>query len=124
MKEVVMLKFSKEKLFNNKLLRQYDENGQLGFLGYLLRYKQWNIVDNNIVFPEIKGKEQISNTLKEYENNIKMEITKIRQETLRNASSLGIEFCEKLEESRLKHIQNTQKKQNKKSRIFKQRMER
>ena len=61
-----VLKFNEKELFNSEILHQYDEDGQLGFLGYLLRYKQWKILDNNIIFPEIKKQAEIEKTLWEY----------------------------------------------------------
>lgn len=46
-----ILKFDESNLFNNNILHQYDEDGQKGFLGYLLRDNRWQITENKIVFP-------------------------------------------------------------------------
>lgn len=79
-----ILKFNDKELFSNKILHQYDEDGQKGFLGFLLRYKQWEIVNNNIIFPNIKTQQEIVNLLGEYEYDEKIQYTKIRQQAIRN----------------------------------------
>ncbi len=105
-----ILKFNETKLFNYEFLHQYDKDGQLGFLGYLLRYKQWKISDNNINFPEIKQQDDIAKALIEYTNDKKVENIKIKQQILRDARYFGIEHCEKSTEQALNHL--LKKKEN------------
>ncbi len=105
-----VLKFNEKELFNSEVLHQYDKDGQLGFLGYLLRYKQWEILDNNIIFPEIKQQEELAKALVEYTNDKKIENIKIRQQELRDARYFGIEHCERSTEQALKHL--LKKKEN------------
>ena len=59
MKNVNLLTYDNEKLFNSERLHQYDTDGQKGFLGYLIRNEKWNIENNKIVFPEINSNEKI-----------------------------------------------------------------
>ena len=51
-----ILEFDNINLFNYDLLHQYDPDGQKGFLGYLMRYKQWNIEENKIILKRVDGK--------------------------------------------------------------------
>ena len=109
MEQENILKFNDKELFSNKILHQYDEDGQKGFLGFLLRYKQWEIVNNNIIFPNIKTRQEIVNLLREYEYDEKIQYTKIRQQAIRNVKYFGVEFCEKQEENRLASFENKKK---------------
>ena len=104
-----ILTFDEKELFNDRILQQYDEDGQKGVLGYLLRYKQWKIENNKIVFPDIKTRLQIFYLLREYENDERIQNTKIRQQVIRNVKSFGVEFCEKQEENRLLSFENKKK---------------
>lgn len=101
-----VLKFDNINLFNYDLLHQYDPDGQKGFLGYLIRYKQWNIEENKITFPEIKQKEQIEKILREYDNTIKKGYLRIEKVTLEKASALGIEKCMRLIKEETEQIEN------------------
>ncbi len=118
MEQDKILCFNENSLFNSEILHQYDNDGQKGFLGYLLRYKQWKIVDNNIIFPNIKTRQQIYSSLKEYEYDEKIQNTKIRQTVIRTVKYFGVEFCEKQEENRLLRFENKRKEieKNKKRR--------
>lgn len=109
MEQDKILSFNENSLFNSEILHQYDNDGQKGFLGYLLRYKQWKIVDNNIIFPNIKTRQQIYSSLKEYEYDEKIQNTKIRQTVIRTVKYFGVEFCEKQEENRLLRFESKRK---------------
>ena len=49
MEEKKELKFDVKRLFNYEKLHEYDEDGQKGFLGYLIREEQWKIENDRIV---------------------------------------------------------------------------
>ena len=74
MEEKKELKFDVKRLFNYEKLHEYDEDGQKGFLGYLIREEQWKIENDRIVFPNIVNVEQIKNLLDKFENIKKSEI--------------------------------------------------
>ena len=101
-----ILEFDNINLFNYDLLHQYDPDGQKGFLGYLMRYKQWNIEENKIIFPEIRQKEQIETILREYDNAVKKEYLRNEKTTLEKASALGIEKCMQLIKEETEQIEN------------------
>ena len=89
MKEEIILKFDEKNLFNKDILHQYDEDGQKGFLGYLLRKNSWRISNNQIVFPDIKSNEKIKNLLKDYDTDIKKNNLIIKKDTLDKVMVLG-----------------------------------
>lgn len=109
MEQEKILKYNNKELFNYDILHRYDEDGQKGFLGYLLRYKQWEIKDDNIIFPDIKTRQQIPNIIREYDNDKRIEVIKIRQEVIRTAKYFGVEFCERQEKNRLIRCENRKK---------------
>lgn len=103
------LKFDDKNLFNIELLQQYDNDGQRGFLGYLLRYKKWEIDKNKIVFPDIKSSEEIQKALSEYNIEIKKDNFRIKNAMLEKVSIFGLARCEQMLKSEQKEIEKTNK---------------
>lgn len=99
------LTFDDNNLFNSKLLHQYDEDGQKGFLGFLLRYKNWKIDKNKIVFPDIKNQRHIKSILKEYDLDIKKFSYQIQKQTLNDVSVFGLDRIEQNLKNEYKEIQ-------------------
>lgn len=99
-----VLTFRTKELFNDKELHQYDEDGQKGFLGYLLRYEQWEIKENQIVFPGITNKEKINELLEDYSRDIKITNLRIRRGTLNTVDIIGKEAYKKQIDEELKQL--------------------
>ena len=72
MKEAFPVSFTDKGFINSKFLKQYDLEGQIYILEYMLRKEQWKIENDKIIFPSIT-------------NDIQMkQITKLQE--------LGIDF--------------------------------
>lgn len=63
--------FDEKELFNSQILQQYDNDGQKGFLGYLMRYEKWTVEGGEIKFPEITKEEQIKERLQAFNDDTK-----------------------------------------------------
>lgn len=109
MEQENILKFDDKELFNNKILHQYDEDGQKGFLGYLLRYKQWTISSNKIIFPDINSKQKIEKLLVEYNTEIIKENIIVRKQLLMDVSVFGVKKLERMIEEESKEIEKREK---------------
>lgn len=110
MEQKNILKFDDKELFNNKMLHQYDADGQKGFLGYLIRYKQWIIDSNKIIFPEIiNSKEKIEKLLTEYNVEILKNNLVIKKLILDDVSAFGVERLEQTIEEESKKIEKREK---------------
>ncbi len=83
------LKFDENNLFNSEILHQYDSDGQLGFMGYLLRNEKWKIVDNQIIFPEIQTEEKIQESIERYDLNLKKQLLQVKREVINLVFVLG-----------------------------------
>lgn len=101
-----ILKFDEKGLFNSNLLQQYDEHGQKGFLGYLLRYKNWKIDENKIIFPDIKSNEKIQELLIEYDKDTKKNYINIQNVTLEKVSIYGLTQCQEMLKKEIYNIDN------------------
>lgn len=100
------LTYDTRNLFNSNLLQQYDSDGQKGFLGYLLRHKNWKIEENKILFPDINTKDEINKLTKEYDlEYIKMNY-EIQKQTLKEASIFGINELEEMLKNKYKKMKN------------------
>ena len=84
-----ILKFDENNLFNSEILQQYDRDGQLGLMGYLLRNEKWEIVDNQIVFPEIQTEEKIQKSIEKYNLNVKKSLLQAKREVINLVFVLG-----------------------------------
>ena len=106
-----MLEFEKKELFNSKLLKQYDEDGQKGFLGFLLREYNWEIKGNKIIFPEIISEKDIKKALKNYRTDTIKHFINSKKEALETASVIGIEGTMKALDTRLRELNIKESKQ-------------
>lgn len=107
-----ILKFSENELFNNDILKQYDEEAQKGFLGYLFRNYNWSIIDNQIVFPEIQTDEEIEDLLEGYDTDIKRNNLNIKKDILDMVLVLGFARIKDMvndEERKIKERENKSK---------------
>ena len=83
------LEFDSQNLFNSNKLQQYDKDGQLGFLGYLLRDEKFKIENNKIIFKGIKT-----------EDDVERKIDKFDTETVDNSMIVGLsEYKKRLEQT-------------------------
>ena len=107
-----MLKFNCNKLFNNERLHEYDEDGQKGFLGYLLRHNEWKIILNEIVFPNVDTMEKVENLIEEYNNEVRRENIQAKQQVLLDVSVWGVEEIRKRLDDQLKETEKKAKDKN------------
>lgn len=102
------LKYSEEKLFNSERLHQYDEDGQKGFLGYLIRNRNWEINNNTIIFPEIRTTEKIEKALSDYNISVLKDILYTKREALSAVTRLGTYNYEKILDKQIKEIEKNE----------------
>lgn len=108
--EEFSLKFDEKNCFNSTILQQYDNDGQIDFVYYLMKNAEWRIADNCIVFPEINKKEQIEKLLKQCNQNSIRESLKQQKIALESANIIGTDNCLKNINSRLEQIERKHKK--------------
>ena len=58
-----VLQFDTEELFNYEELHYYDEDGQRGFLAYLIKTEEWKVIDNKIVFINVISEKEALETI-------------------------------------------------------------
>ena len=106
-----VLKFDEFELFNSEILQQYDNNGQKGFFGYLIRYEKWKVEGGEIIFPNVNSKERIQKLLKDYDIDIRKTYLQIMKQDLRNVSMFGLARLEEMIKRTEKEIkENTKNK--------------
>ena len=116
MQENETLKFNEKDLFYNQILQQYDKDGQLGFLGYLLRHKQWRISEENIEFIDISSKNQIEKLLKEYNTAVRKYNIKEQKNAVERANFIGNDNYIQTLNKRLESLEREKRKLNDKQR--------
>lgn len=84
------LKFDVNTLFSYTFLQAYDEDGQKGFLGYLIRSQSWCMRDNQIVFPEIKTEEMVETLMRSYNDDVLKTNIMIKKDTIDKIRMFGI----------------------------------
>lgn len=104
------LKFDVEQLFNYEKLHEYDEDGQKGFLGYLIREEQWKIENDSIVFPNIVNVEQIENLLDKFNDTILRANLIVKQSVINQIYLYGTEEFRKQLDKQIEEIDNKYKK--------------
>jgi len=105
-----ILTFDEKELFNNEILQQYDNDGQRGFAGYLIRHEKWTVEGGEIVFPDINSKEKIQKLLKDYDTDVKKYSLQIMRQDLNDVSVFGIDGLERKIERINKEIKENEKK--------------
>lgn len=116
MEQENILKFDNKELFNNEILHQYDEDGQKGFLAYLLKYKQWTISSNKIVFADINSKEKIEKLLEEYNTETMKNNIIVKKQVLKDVSVFGVERLKQIIKEESKEIEKREKRAKEKER--------
>lgn len=84
------LKFDVNTLFNCTFLQAYDEDGQKGFLGYLIRSQSWCIRDNQIVFPTIKTEKMVETLMHSYNDDVLRTNIMIKKDAIDKIRVFGI----------------------------------
>lgn len=84
------LKFDVNTLFNCTFLQAYDEDGQKGFLGYLIRSQSWCIRDNQIVFPAIKTEKMVETLMHSYNDDVLRTNIMIKKDAIDKIRVFGI----------------------------------
>lgn len=104
------LAFEVDKLFNNKILQQYDKDDQIGFLRYLLTKDNWKIKDNQIIFNEINTDEKVKEEIERYDIYVRKRNYQIQKPIIEKAMVLGIfKTKEQLDEDRKVLIKKEEK---------------
>ena len=107
-----VLQFDTEELFNYEELHYYDEDGQRGFLAYLIKTEEWKVIDNKIVFINVISEKEVHELIKKYDTEIMKENLRIKKGALETISMVGlIKFQDMIEEEKQK-IEKREKKQD------------
>ncbi len=112
-----VLKFDNKNLFNSKLLQQYDEEGQKGYLGYLIQNRYWKIENNKLIFPDIDSNKKIKEVIEEYTTNSIKNNINAKEQALSDALMYGIDEVMQNLKNRQKELE--QGKNNKKTKADK-----
>lgn len=81
-----------DKGFTNSIyMQQYDLEGQIYILGYMLRKEKWKIENNKIIFPDVKSETQIKKIVKMNELDLKDFYFDIRAEEIDRCRMVGID---------------------------------
>lgn len=103
MKEPLPVSFTDKGFINSKFLKQYDLEGQIYILEYMLRKEQWKIENDKIIFPSITNDIQMKQITKLQELDLKDFYFDIRADEINRCSLMGIN-------SQLRFIQVQKKK--------------
>ena len=112
MKQDKTLKLDENNLFNKERLQQYDRDGQIGFLGYLIRHRKWKIADNNIVFPYIKSTEEIEKVLSDYNTSAIKDVLNIQRQALSDVIRFGTYNYEQILDRKLEEVEEREDNKN------------
>ena len=110
------LSFNNEDLFNNEILKQYDENGQLNIVGYLMKNKKFIIENNNIIFPTITSQSKIRQVIDKYNKDCIKEYLKAQKIILDEVLLLGIAETKNKIDDKIKKLETEEKKTQKEDR--------
>ena len=103
MTEPLPVSFTDKGFINSKFLKQYDLEGQIYILEYMLRKEQWKIENDKIIFPSITNDIQMKQITKLQELDLKDFYFDIRADEVNRCSLMGIN-------SQLRFIQVQKKK--------------
>lgn len=93
-----VLQFDTEELFNYEELHYYDEDGQRGFLAYLIKTEEWKVIDNKIVFINIISEKEVHELIKKYDTEIMKENLRIKKGALETISLSNKNIKENIKE--------------------------
>lgn len=110
------LTFEVDKLFNNNILQQYDKDGQIGFLKYLLTKDNWKIENNKIIFNEINTDEKVNEEIEKFDIYIRKRNHQIQKTILDKAMVLGVFKTKELLDEERKVIVKKEEKLKRKNR--------
>ena len=115
MKESLPVSFTDKGFINSKFLKQYDLEGQIYILEYMLRKEQWKIENDKIIFPSITNDIQMKQITKLQELDLKDFYFDIRADEVNRCSLMGIKSQLRFIQVQKKKIQD--EKENVKSEI-------
>lgn len=115
MKEPLSVSFTDKGFINSKFLKQYDLEGQIYILEYMLRKEQWKIENDKIIFPSITNDIQMKQITKLQELDLKDFYFDIRADEVNRCSLMGINSQLRFIQVQKKKIQD--EKENVKSEI-------
>jgi len=115
MKEPLPVSFTDKGFINSKFLKQYDLEGQIYILEYMLRKEQWKIENDKIIFPSITNDIQMKQITKLQELDLKDFYFDIRTDEVNRCSLMGINSQLRFIQVQKKKIQD--EKENVKSEI-------
>ena len=115
MTEPLPVSFTDKGFINSKFLRQYDLEGQIYILEYMLRKEQWKIENDKIIFPSITNDIQMKQITKLQELDLKDFYFDIRTDEVNRCSLMGINSQLRFIQVQKKKIQD--EKENVKSEI-------
>lgn len=103
MKEPLPVAFTDKGFINSKFLKQYDIEGQIYILEYMLRKEQWKFENHKIIFPSITNDIQMKQITKLQELDLKDFYFDIRADEVNRCLLTGVN-------SQLRTIQVQKKK--------------
>lgn len=115
MTEPLPVSFTDKGFINSKFLKQYDLEGQIYILEYMLRKEQWKIENDKIIFPSITNDIQMKQITKLQELDLKDFYFDIRTDEVNRCSLMGINSQLRFIQVQKKKIQD--EKENVKSEI-------
>lgn len=115
MKKPLPVSFTDKGFINSKFLKQYDLEGQIYILEYMLRKEQWKIENDKIIFPSITNDIQMKQITKLQELDLKDFYFDIRADEVNRCSLMGINSQLRFIQVQKKKIQD--EKENVKSEI-------
>lgn len=112
MKRENVLTFDEKELFNSEILQQYDNDGQRGFLGYLIRHEKWTIEGGEIIFPEITKEEQIKEKIQAFDDYTKKGVLIAQKGIINEIYLFGGEEVRQKINKELQEIDNREESRN------------
>lgn len=89
------LAFTDKGFINSKILNQYDLDGQMDTLLYLLKTQQWEIINNKIIFTELINDNFIQTLLEVFEKKSIINNERQKNMIINNCEIQGIETIRK-----------------------------
>lgn len=105
-KKPLSVAFTDKGFINSELLNEYDLDGQIYELTYLLRTQNWKIENNRIVFPEIKDETMVSDLIAINTNKYILQLLEARKNEITNCSIYGIQNSSNRIEKEIQHYKN------------------